>query len=115
MKEKLLQDKINELIALGGYGDYENFSDHMEKQDKLFKELKVLAMMNGTLKGRILQMPAADGYAVYVITRVNKNSVSTQWIDFCDGYSDWNLGRAKGNMALHIAQSLVDFDDMWKK
>ena len=112
MKEKLLNDKIKELIDLGGYGeDYDNFDGHYKKQEKLFKELKVLAMMNDTLKGRMIGMRVGDGQAMYVITRVNKNTVSVKWIDYCDGYCDFHWGERGGTMDIRRAKGMVEFDD----
>ena len=113
MKE--IQDKIKELIALNADNDYEKFDERFNKQEKLFKELKSLAKKNKTLLGRILRFGVADGDAAYVITRVNKNSVSTQFIDYVDGYSDWHLGRGKGNLAIHQAEALVKFEDIFDK
>lgn len=108
-----IKKKIKELIDLGKYEDYSKFNEHIEKQEKLFAELKVLAKKNKTLLGRILRFGVADGDAVYVITKVNKNSVSTQFIEYCDGYSDWHLGRGKGNLAIHQAKALVSFEDIF--
>jgi hypothetical protein len=113
MKE--IQDKIKELIALGECEDYDKFNEHMAKQENLFTELKVLAKKNKTLLGRVIGLGVADGEAKYVVTKVNKNSVSTQFIYYCDGYSDWSLGRGKGTMPIHKAEAFIKFEDIFDK
>lgn len=64
-----------------------------EKEQEKANEVDEAARQAGTLIGRILRLPVADGYAVYIIKEVRGSQVRLQHMKWGDGYSDWSLGK----------------------
>jgi len=108
MKE--LKAKIQELLAYNEVEPVYDFAERgknpnsldniMKRQEKLQEELDVLAKAKNTILGRQIRFPMGDGYAVYVITKVNKKSVEITWVKYCDAWQDTRAGY----------QSLLNFD-----
>lgn len=63
----------------------------MDEQNKAFEKLQVTSdsinytAPNASLKGALLQFPAADGYAIYVVTK--DKPLTLGHVNFCDGYT----------------------------
>lgn len=72
-----------------------------------------LSLGEGVKAGKLFSVPAADGQAWYVVTRVNKASVTVEWRGFCpDRWVDQVLG-CEGTFKKEIIARLVGFAD-WK-
>lgn len=67
--------------------------DKTRRMDDLMKELEQESKEQDTLLGGIVRFPMADSYAVYVVTKVNKNTVKLEWLDYCDGWVDDRCGK----------------------
>lgn len=86
--------KIKELLKVSavnliGEKDFcKKFDAKMENQERLMDELKTLAKAKGTLVGRVIQIPHADSYALYLVTKVSKTTATVVWLDWCDGWQD---------------------------
>jgi len=86
--------KIKELLQVSavnliGEKDFcKKFDAKMENQERLMNELKTLAKAQNTIVGRVIQIPHADGYALYLITKVTKGKATVKWLDWCDGWQD---------------------------
>ncbi len=104
-----IKKKMKELLELQTLGL--DFDTLMEKQDNLMEVLKTLAKEKNTFLGRTYKIPVADGYAVYLITKINKKTVKLQWIDYCDGYSDWSLGSESANIDIVMVRATMKFED----
>jgi hypothetical protein len=106
MKE--LKAKIQELLAYNevepvytfGSKDPNSLDNIMKSQEKLQEEIDELAKANNTILGRQIKFPMGDGYAYYVITKVNKKTVEITWVKYCDAWQDRRAGY----------QSLLNFD-----
>jgi hypothetical protein len=95
MKE--IEDKINELFNISEKFKADGWKSYLiktEEHDRVIDELRKLAKANNTLLGRIIKFPKGDGYAMYVITKVNKKTVRIDWIDYGDGWIDDRCGKA---------------------
>ena len=99
--EDLMTDEI---IKSGTFGKL--FDAKMERQEELMNELKTLAKAKKTLLGRTVQFPMADSYALYLITSVNKTTVTIEWLNWCDGWVDDRAGY-KSNLSLKYAEQTV--------
>ena len=99
--EDLMTDEI---IKSGKFG--ERFDAKMKRQEELMDELKTLAKAEKTLLGRTVQFPMADSYALYLITAVNKTTVTIEWLNWCDGWVDDRAGY-KSNLDLRYAEQTV--------
>ena len=55
-------------------------------------EIKKLARAQNTILGRTIEFPKADGYALYIVTKVNKRTVELTWIRYSDAWIDNRLG-----------------------
>lgn len=53
----------------------DEYYERLERNKKDLEMKDQAAKESGTLKGRYIQEPRADGYAIYEIIRVNKRSV----------------------------------------
>lgn len=91
-QEPEIKNKINALLLLSNkpWTKWEELQTKMKDQDKLMAELKALS--GKSLYGKVLSVPMADGYAMYVIDKVNKSTVHITWFSYCDDYQDMRYG-----------------------
>jgi len=59
-----------------------------EKQEAKAREKDKEAKAQGTLIGRILEVPVADGYASYIVKEIDGNQVNLKHMKWGDGYND---------------------------
>ena len=110
--------KLNELVAINkiepvytfGSNDPNSLDNIMKRQEKLIDELKTLAKQHNTLFGRTIKFPMSDSYALYVITKVNKNTVQVTWLKYCDAWVDDRLGY-RGSLSFDYASRDVRGQD----
>lgn len=110
--------KLNELVAINkiepvytfGSNDPNSLDNIMKRQEKLIDELKTLAKQHNTILGRTIKFPMADSYALYVITKVNKNTVQVTWLKYCDAWVDDRLGY-RGSLSFDYASRDVRGQD----
>lgn len=67
----------------------DDYYDRLEVNRKNLEKKDQLAKESGELKGRYIQEPRADGYAIYEIVRVNKRSVRIKVVT--DIGDDWTV------------------------
>ena len=88
-----IKKKIKQLLDVSSVdliGDKDflvKFNTKMKNQERLISELIPLCRAQNTLLGRTIKFPHADSYALYLVTKVNKNTVFLTWLDYCDGIS----------------------------
>jgi hypothetical protein len=110
--------KLNRLVAINkiepeykfGSNDPNSLDNIMKRQEKLIDELKTLAKQHNTILGRTIKFPMADSYALYVITKVNKNTVQVTWLKYCDAWVDDRLGY-RGSLSFDYASRDVKGQD----
>lgn len=110
--------KLNRLVAINkiepeykfGSNDPNSLDNIMKRQEKLIDELKTLAKQHNTILGRTIKFPMADSYALYVITKVNKNTVQVTWLKYCDAWVDDRLGY-RGSLSFDYASRDVRGQD----
>lgn len=73
--------------------------------------------LTGVKVGKLFSIGVADGYAVYVITKVTKSSVDVEWRGFGGGdrYIDHYFGWGRKRVPLAEVKRYVDFTDGMKK
>jgi hypothetical protein len=99
-KAESLKAKIKELLAYNdiepvytfGSKDPNSLDNIMKRQEVLQDEIDSLAKDLGTLMGRQIKFPMGDGYAYYIITKVNKQTVEITWVKYCDAWQDSRAG-----------------------
>ena len=65
----------------------------------------------GVAKNKLFTVSVADGYAYYVVTKVNKKSVKIEWRGFCpDRYADGTLGYG-GTFPMHCIENHIHWQD----
>jgi len=117
-----IKNKIKELLAFNevepvysfGSTDPNSLDNIMEKQENIIGELKELARANDTVLGRIIKFGMGDGYALYVITKVNKRTVEITWIKYCDAWQDQRAGYCS-NLNIDYAKQQVKGEDAMEK
>lgn len=116
---KIIQNKIKELLTVSAVeADYtkgfDALGEKMKKQEVLMNELEELAKANNTILGRTIKFPQADSYALYVITKVNKNRVTIDWVNWCDAWVDDRCGYRSTLDLRYATQHVKGQDDMTK-
>lgn len=117
---KTILNKIKELRELSGksfdeFGrGWDGIKAKSDAQNKLMDELRQLAKTNNTLLGRIIKFPYADGYAMYVVTKVNKKTVRIDWIDYMDGWVDQRCGE-QAMLDMDYAKQVIEGEDALRK
>ena len=86
MKE--INDKIKQLIEISNRktnDDFIKLSNKSREMEALIIEIRNLAHEKHTLLGRIIQFPHADKYSYYLITKINKETVTIECLDLYEG------------------------------
>jgi hypothetical protein len=118
-----IKSKIKELLDISGVDLMskehigkpnwsEKFNKKMKEQERLISELIPLCRAQKTLLGRTVKFPMADSYALYLVTKVNKNTVFLTWLDYCDAWVDDRIGGG-GLISRDYVQKQIDFNDKW--
>lgn len=92
--------------------DWEKLSEKMVKQDAMIEQLKTLCKAANTILGRPFGIQKADGYAMYIITKINKTTVNLTWIDYSDGWIDDRVGYM-GTYPLDLILEKIHFENEW--
>jgi len=105
-------------------GKYNHKTREWENQDELhqyvqgqFKEAKALSEALGDefKPGKLFNTPVADGYAYYVVTKVNKKTCDIEWRGFClDRWQDPVLGMGGRFPRENIEQQVRRMDGLKK-
>lgn len=92
-------------------------TDFMAEHDRLWKEFNerdAAAKDADELIGRYIQESIADGYAYYVITeRQGESMVQVEHIDYLDGYNVPMIDSADGLIPLKYALENIARRDRW--
>ena len=91
---------------------FENLMEKMRQQGIVMDKLRIAALEEGTLLGRIIKFGVADGYAIYVITKVYQKTVQIDWVNYGDGWSDARAGH-QALLDIDYARAFVKFEDNW--
>lgn len=103
---------INTIEIQKGRDYFEHLLEKMRKQGIVMDQLREAAQKEGTLLGRIIKFSHADGYAVYVITKVYTKTVQIDWINYSDGWSDARCGH-QALLDIDYARAFTSFEDNW--
>jgi rhamnogalacturonyl hydrolase YesR len=112
MKE--IKKKIKELLLFNSDKRGMNIMEQIEFHISMFNELKELAKKHDTILGRTITFPIADGYSIYLITKINKVTVTVRWIDYADGWFDKRVGE-KGLLNIDFVLNDIRGQDMLNK
>jgi hypothetical protein len=123
MKTSLYSDiivKLNELLSMNKIEpvfqlrstDPNSIDNIMKRQETLMDELKTLSRANNTLLGRVIRFQMADSYAVYVVTKVNVNTVRLSWVKWCDAWVDDRIGY-EGNIDIDYINKKVQLEELF--
>jgi hypothetical protein len=119
-----LKAKIEELLGMNNIEPIYDFAERgknpnslvniMERQETLIDELRVLARKHCTVLGREIKFPAADSYAIYVVTKVGDQKSEVTWVRWCDTHYDDRLG-LKGTLDTSFIMEKVRGEDRLEK
>lgn len=69
------------------------------------------ALPAGVVNGKLFRVPCGDGYAWYVVTKVNKKTVKIEWRGFSsDRWIDQRFGLG-GNMPIEMVEQFIRYED----
>lgn len=93
VQEHRLTEKMNELLEVSNKevprkDFFKGLTAKMKQQDGLMDEIKVLARKLNTLRGRVLQFPRGDGYALYMVVKTGRRTARVEWINYGDAWTD---------------------------
>ena len=70
----------------------DEYTQYVEEQYRIAKA-NANSLPNGLLIGKLFRVPKGDGYAYYVVTKVNKKTVDIEWRGYClDRWVDNRFG-----------------------
>ncbi len=100
-------------------GDWMN-NPIKKREDALFEQLDKLdkEIGKGLKVGKYIKFQVADGYAHYLITRLNRETVEVIHLPLGDGYKFGGIGvDKKGNQVIFrtVAEANVRMNDFWKE
>ena len=93
----------------GNWDTYHEFSAVAENLIKQVREIDKEVGV-GVKVGRLIQIPHADGYALYWITKITKSSVHTNWIPYSDAWRS-PIVSERGVCAMRIATQYIRMTD----
>ena len=99
------------------FGNFEEKDEYQKYVDTQFEMAQTLskALPKGVHKGKLFKTNVADGYAWYVITKVNKATVDIEWRAFCpDRWHDQILGWG-GRFPKHVVERPIGFEEAMSK
>lgn len=110
--------KINELLDINKIEPTYNFdltnenniTNIMNRQKALIAEIKELARTQNTIFGRTVEIPIADSYALYLVTKIKKTTVQLSWIRYGDAWVDYRLGY-QGDINKTYVQEYINTHD----
>lgn len=83
--------------------EYYDFVDKVYEKAQAFSD----TLPDGVVKGKLLKTPRGDGYAWYVVTKVNKKTAHIEWRGYsADRWFDLVLGEG-GKFDIDIIAALV--------
>lgn len=69
------------------------------------------ALPSGVVKGKLFRVPCGDGYAWYIVTKVNKKTVGIEWRGFSsDRWVDQRFGLG-GNVPFEMVEQFIRYED----
>lgn len=112
---------VNEVreFALRCSKETNNYSDGLDDttntMKKQYSDLDEMADRagNGVQVGKHLSFPVADGSALYLIEKVNKNSVKVLHLNICDGYTSYAVP-LNGSVNIGAATQMIAYQDILK-
>lgn len=70
---------------------------------------------DGVHKGKLFRVPCGDGYAYYIVTKVNKKTVDIEWRGYClDRWVDERFGYG-GREKRDVIEALIRREDGMKR
>ena len=104
--------QVDKVLDFGG-GNFDEYAPYKYAEEK-FQEALVIsqALPKGLHVGKLFRMGVADGYACYVVTKVNKTMAEVEWRGYApDKYYDQVLGGG-GTFPKKIISRLVEGEEM---
>lgn len=93
-----------------------SFSGSNEFYDMIHSEMERVqalsdALPAGIVKGKLFRVPCGDGYAWYIVMRVNKKTVKIEWRGFSsDRWVDQRFGLG-GNVPIEMVEQFIRYED----
>jgi len=93
-------------------GEYDKYVEADYK-----KAQAVSDKLKGIAVGKLFSIGVADGCAVYIVTKVNKNTCDVEWRGYggSDRYIDHHYGWGRKGVAKSDIQRYVGMADFWKE
>jgi hypothetical protein len=112
--------KASKLGARSNGSNLSNVESWISEQREIATELDEINTLAGSslAVGRSLKFQVADGYAVYLVTKVRKQEVVVAHVDVGDGYTFAGVyvnSKAELVIPRQVAQRSVEFDTFLKK
>lgn len=105
----------SDILDVIGYGKFDfktgtwsdEYSQHVDAEFKKAQKLSD-GLPPGVHKGTLFSIGVADGYAWYVVTKVNKKTCDVEWRGFCpDHYRDHYFGLGRKRVPLKDVEPYV--------
>ena len=104
--------KLNDIEPIHSFNSTSpnSWRNLMKSQNELMDEIEELAIKHNTILGRIVRFQMGDGYAIYIVTKVNKKSARLTWIRYCDEWVDDRIGYESNVNIDYVKQKLNQSD-----
>jgi len=96
-------------------GNWDTYDEFLAVEEDLIKQVYEIdkEVGEGVKVGRLIQIPYADGYALYWITKITKSSVHTNWIPYGDAWQSPVVSE-RGVCPMRIATEYIRMAD-WRR
>lgn len=101
---------VEDLISIPSTFGTNEFYDMVEAEMTRVQAMSD-ALPPGVVKGKLFRVPCGDGYAWYIVTKVNKKTVKIEWRGFSsDRWVDQRFGLG-GNVPVEMVEQFIRYED----
>lgn len=102
---------LDALIPIeSGFSGKNEFYDMMDRELERVQAMSD-ALPQGIVKGKLFRVPCGDGYAWYIVTKVNKKTVKIEWRGFSgDRWVDQRFGLG-GSVPVEMVERFIRYEE----
>lgn len=101
---------VEDLISIPSTFGTNEFYDMIDAEMARVQALSD-ALPSGVVKGKLFRVPCGDGYAWYIVTKVNKKTVKIEWRGFSgDRWVDQRFGLG-GNVPIEMVERFIRYEE----
>jgi len=97
------------------WGNDECVADWLQGAEDRMEQLRMISnSIEGLAPGKLVKWPAADGYAWYVVTKVQKQTCTLRMVPYLDAWTSPVVDR-DGRALTSVVKEAVEREEAWEQ